>query len=361
MKSKNLIIMIIFVLVLFCGQLAAEEIVGESIFPCIETPHPYPVVSSNGNYHPVWSEVIQMPGATWLKIHFSQFHLNEEDYVELLDTEGRLVERIRGKDVVDNKDSIFKVKKNDKKGVDFWGPAVDGESLTIQLYRRINKETGWGFTIDEIGVGCKPIFDKGLGPVYNKVGEVLEKGRQPFVPDNVNNLKNITHSRSMSIKVFSTTSGIMLYRKGLTWFTGDGFLTEGSYNEFVLEEPCIDGPEIVDTLEVRFYLDYMVNGSISTVHYNYYCENFFKDYFSDDFGILTLKYYLGELIINADGTSSQYFTNMDTNTNMNLSSTFAHDCSYGCNGILMTIHSGPLPECNTFQCNPGDPIQCCCH
>jgi len=86
---------VVVVLIFLSGQLNAEEVVGKSIFPNIETPQTYPEAVKGTTL--VWSTTIQEPGASWIKIHFSKFRLNQDDYVELVDMNGSLIERIKGK------------------------------------------------------------------------------------------------------------------------------------------------------------------------------------------------------------------------------------------------------------------------
>jgi hypothetical protein len=279
MKIKNLIFMIIMVLSFFCGQLNAEEVVGESIFPCIEPLHPYPQVE--GNKTRVWSSIIREPGAAWIKIHFSGLRLTKGDYVNLIDMEGRIIERIGIRDVRKKQGSKFKLQKNNDNTVSFWTSAVDGEEVKVQLNRTSNKQDGSWFIIDEVGVGSKPIFDVGLGPIYNTADESQRSLFSLFE-------KKESDSVLRHLATYRQPSGRMLYRKGITWYTCKGSLVAGSGNQFLPHEPCIDSQDNLDTLEVRFYVSGVYDESNFPVYLSYYGDKFISDYFAPAYGLLSL-------------------------------------------------------------------------
>jgi hypothetical protein len=359
MKSKNLIIMIIVVLSFFCGQLNAEEVVGESIYFDIETPHPYSKVSGdNIDNIPVWTETIHMPGAAWLKIHFSEFSLDSDDYVDLVDMNGRLIERIRGRDVSNSRLSRFKVRKNSIKTVNFWAPAVEGDRLLIELYQKCNKGSGWGFVINEIGIGSKPIFDIGLGPVYDSGEGCRDNSYQYPCPDRF--WENSPKAGQNVIRVFSSISGFMLFRKSSTWFSSRGFLENDNSNQFVPEEFCIDAPEIADTLEVRFYSCYDVHGIKTIMYSSYFCDEMTEvtyDFITNTYDILSLKHFSRTIYIPNNGIPTQFYRD-DHLSHTSDDRTCVFNC-YGTN-YPITVTSG----CEVFQCYGADSSQnyvtCCC-
>lgn len=249
--------MIIVVLAFFCGQLTAEEVVGVSIFPSIELPNPYLMDETYNKT--VWSTTIRQSGASWIKIHFSKFRLNRHDYLDMIDMKGKVIERIRMVDVAKKHHSKFNVKNNKDRTFSFWGPAIDGNRVKVVLHRKSNKKTGWGFTIDEVGVGIESIFDNG---VPNRE-RIIDSVNKPF--------------------------GRMLYRKGATWYTCNGILSDDRVNHFLPSTHCINSRDVVDTLEVRFYINYPVENKSYTVYYTYYGDDYIDDYSTYDCGLLTLK------------------------------------------------------------------------
>jgi len=241
MESKNLIVTIIVLLVFFCGQfLGAEKECGYSIYLNIDTPHPCPK-AHKGTL--VWSKTICQNEARWLKVHFSKFLLNDDDYVALIDKSGLVIMQIKGSDVSDEKKPKFKVKKNGTKKVSFWGPAVAGDSLKIELHRTSNKHNSWGFTIDEVGVGFEAFPEENLASIMCICG--------------TNNLQHIVCYSGYEPYDRGQAVGRMLYSKNGNWYKGNGFLLSCDNTSHFLTTYCqIYNQDIVDTLEVAFDYQY---------------------------------------------------------------------------------------------------------
>jgi hypothetical protein len=343
MERKILIVMIIVVFVFFCGQLTAEEVVGESIFPNIETPHPYPKAVEDNTL--VWSTTIQEPGAAWIKIHFSEFRLNPGDFVILTDMKGKVIELIRGRDVARKRRSKFKVKKNDNKTVSFWGPAIDGDRVVVGLYSTSNEDNGLGFTIDEVGRGCKPILDRGLGPIYD-TEEDVDIFLVPFC-DSDPKIVQVTY-REDTIDIFKNLLGKMIYRKGTTWFTCKGFLTAFGGIYIVPSEIAIHSQEVVDTFEVRFYWRHIDKD----LYFTFHGDTFIDDYLSSHYGMLTIKtdYQMSPSISNGEPPGK----------NPDLSKIYAEpacyayvDCGPGDNNATESVQNCPCTAFATVTCKDG--------
>jgi hypothetical protein len=293
MKRKNLIIMIIVMCVALSGRLSAEGIVGVSIFTNIETPHPYSKVEEETTL--VWSTIIREPGAKWIKIHFSDLQLNFKDYLILVDMKGQVMERISGKDISGKRPANFKVKKNENGRVSFWGPSIDGEEVKIELHCASGKESAWGFIIDEVGVGGKSIFDKDSWSVHDSkemTGICCSKKKIRIDKERID--KNENNHMCCGEKTGSTDNrieGIMLYKKGITWNTCKGSLSPQKGNHFFPIEPCIDSQDIVNTVEVRFLMDYTKYNNISNFgdYYTYYGDSFIDSDSNSGGGHLTLR------------------------------------------------------------------------
>jgi hypothetical protein len=141
-KRINLLAIYFTFLLFGADFLLAQEKCGYSVYLQIETQHPY--LQGTPKAPIVWSEIIAEPGATWLKIHFSLFQVNDEDYVDLIDRDGNLRERIRGIEVCNDKTSRFKIIESPDRTVSFWGPAIDGDLIRIELHSISTQAPGFG-------------------------------------------------------------------------------------------------------------------------------------------------------------------------------------------------------------------------
>jgi hypothetical protein len=271
--KKTLIAAIIVVCFVLSVPLTAEMWVGDSSYTKIDTPHPYPKASQGKM---VWSETYHQLGATWLKPHFSEFKLADDDYVELVDMYGNVMLTIKGSDA-SVKAGKFSVTEKINGRVDFWGPAIDGDELTIKLYRGSESRKGWGFSIDEFGVGAVPIE-----------GDIDEK--------ELSGLQSICGSDdkisiACAASYYQTSGrsvGRMNYKKGSSWYVCTGFLVSSCSSHFLTNEHCITSQTEVNTLNVRFYYRLSSCGGSGASYSTYYGSSFVKDNTSNDYCLLTL-------------------------------------------------------------------------
>lgn len=270
---KSLIAAIIVVFFVFSVPLTAEMWVGESTYTNIETPHPYPKASQGTM---VWSETIHQLGAAWLKPHFSDFKLADDDYVELVDMYGAVVLTIKGSDVA-VKEKKFKVKEKVTGRVDFWGPAVDGDELTIKLYRGPDTKKGWGFTIDELGVGFIPIEGEAQDDGLSRIESICGSDNKVSIACVASYYQ--TSGRSV---------GRMSFKKDSSWYVCTGFLVSSCSSHFLTNEHCISSQSVVDTLSVRFYYRLSSCGGSAASYSTYYGDDFVKDSTTNDYCLLTL-------------------------------------------------------------------------
>jgi Trypsin-like peptidase domain len=265
---KRLIILIIVTLVMVCSPMAAEEWIGDTDTMEVKTPHPYPR-GEKGDL--VWTHTIHKVGSAWLKPHFSDLRINDEDYIELLDMEGTVVLKITGSDLEDGTD-LFKTTKVGNK-VSFWGPAIDGNEVTINLYRGSEKKKGWGFKVDEVGVGTAPILDEGISKIESICGT---------------DDKTSIVCASTAYQTLGESVGRMLYQVRRKWYVCTGFLCSCNSSHFLTNEHCISSQTEVDTLQVRFYYRLNSCGGSSASYSTYYGDDFITDNSTYDFCLLTL-------------------------------------------------------------------------
>lgn len=263
-----MILLVIVSVVCFSSPVKAEKWIGDTIYPEVNTPHPYPRGEANTM---VWSHTIHQQGVSWVKPHFKDFRLNDEDYIELVDMTGLVVETIKGSDVEEGteKYSVTRVGKR----VSFWGPAIDGNEVTIRLYRGSDKKKGWGFTVDQVGIGAQPIID------------------DISLPDSIcgSDDKDPIACASSSKQTLGRSVGRMLYQKSGGWYVCTGFLVSCNSGHFLTNEHCITNQSGVDSLQVRFYYRTTTCGGSNASYSTYYGDDFVTDNSYYDFCLLTLS------------------------------------------------------------------------
>lgn len=268
---KNLIIsftMLIAALTLSIS-LPAEEWCGETTHIKVHTPHPYPQ-ATNGNL--AWTHTIRQNGVYWLKPHFSDFKINDEDFIELIDMYGQVIEKVKGSDI-DATGSRFIIERKDNERVDFWGPAIDGDEITIRLYRGSDSKKGYGFTVDQVGVGYKS-----LSPEISVIETIC----------GTNNLTSIA-CVSSSYQTLGQAVGQMTYQKSGSWYLCTGFLVSCNSSHFLTNEHCITNQTQVNTLQVRFNYRLSTCGGSAASYSTYYGNSFITDNTTYDFCLLTLS------------------------------------------------------------------------
>jgi serine protease len=274
--TRRLIVLLVAAMLVWCGALFAEEWIGSSAYTDIQTPHPYPRAEQGAM---VWSYTIHETGAAWIKPHFSDFKLNDGDYVELVDMYGMVIETVKGAEI--ENETRFNVKnvpvenkarvKNPKKS--FWGPAIDGDEVTVKLYRDSRSRKGYGFSIDEVGIGIEPISEE---PVIESI----------CGSDTLQNIK----CQSTAIQNLGLAVGRMLYQKSGSWYVCTGFLVSSCSSHFLTNEHCISSQTDVNTLQVRFRYRYTTcTGSTLDSYSTYYGSSFVTDNTYYDFCLLTLS------------------------------------------------------------------------
>lgn len=193
----------------------AKEQVGETAVTQVESPHPYP--SGASSLPVVWKYTLRHPGVTFLKIHFAHFTLGSGDIVQLRDANGRVVVSYTGE---------WNARAS------FWAPAVDGDTLTIELRADADGVVGDGVRIDRYGYGG---------------GFVISES----VCSGVDQKEDIACYAGTPLASASRAVGKMLFEEHGVLYACTGFLVS-EQNHFMTNEHCISSQDAVDSLEVFF-------------------------------------------------------------------------------------------------------------
>jgi hypothetical protein len=117
--------------------------VGDEVEAVFESPHPY--VGQGLAAVPVRQDVIRVPGASYVSVHFDKFDLAAGDRVVLSDPAGGTRHVYENLGYMD-------------KGGDFWGMSVSGDTLIVSLYAQGKGPGKYGYRIDRYAHGY-PLAD----------------------------------------------------------------------------------------------------------------------------------------------------------------------------------------------------------
>jgi len=229
----------------------AEELIGETIPISLRTAHPY---KTTRVAETVTSIKVSREGATFIIVHFSNFSLNEGDFVAIRDGEGVL------RQVITN---------DDPGKTDFWAFAVDGDTAFVDLVSGSTEVQAYGFDIDQYGYG---FFSLGIASICGDDDKVDIEC--------VNGTTQYERSRSV---------GRMYYQKGTNWYLCTGSLVSEE-NHFLSNEHCVNSQAIVDTLQVRFNYQHTTCGGSTVAAYDtYYGDAFLVSNYNYDCSLMTLS------------------------------------------------------------------------
>lgn len=270
--------LMLFVLGLFLLSMtsyAADVVCGTTMYTKVETPHPYNKATTDTL---VWSHTFNKSGAGWLNVHFSDLQLNNSDYIVMYDMYGFEVERITGKELVNPGTCRFKLLSKEAGKVEFWGPMVDGDELRVELHRGSNKGAGWGFKIDQVGVGYAPLemYDNELDRDIKSICGTDDKV----------NIKCATATQQTK----GLAVGRMYFQSAGSWYVCTGFLVSSCSSHFLTNEHCITDQTGVNSLQVRFKYRYTTcSGTTVDSYTTVYGSTYVKDSTTYDYCLLTLQ------------------------------------------------------------------------
>lgn len=129
---------------LLFGQRGDPIKVGEEIGLVYESEHPYSA-SGLSDGETVWKQEINVPGASYIAVHFSKLELKENDYLEISSVDG-------------SRSWKYNYSKNISEGSDngFWGIPIYGETAIIEIIS-FGNTGGFGYYIDKIAKGISQL------------------------------------------------------------------------------------------------------------------------------------------------------------------------------------------------------------
>lgn len=132
---------VVLAVALLGGVVAAEPApkqIGTLQPASIVTPSPYPVsFGENAREFEV-----RFDGATYIRVHFTNFDLAPGDSVEVFDPDGRRFQTYTGRGIHGTGD--------------FWAHTVPGDTAIVRMQATVGGDSG--FEIDSFGAGFEPIF-----------------------------------------------------------------------------------------------------------------------------------------------------------------------------------------------------------
>jgi lysyl endopeptidase len=187
-----------------------------------ESPHP----AIDG-----WTQTYTFPGANFLRLHFTGFHLQDGDRLVVSNPDGTQAWEY--------------TERGSNHNGDFWSFAIHGEQVTLSLLAPSGKS--YGFHLIEVGYGTMALEDS--LPVPETVFDT--DGREDIA----------CHMDEPVIAASQKPVAHLLFTDNKFQYLCTGELVRGVYaNTLITNEHCINSQEIVDSLEARFNYQYTTCG-----------------------------------------------------------------------------------------------------
>ncbi len=232
--------------------------VGDEISYESATPAEYP--RGDANRPVTWSETVVSPGAKFLRIHFSKFHLPDGDFLTVTGLNGK-------------ESWVYTGKGPDGTG-SFWSFAVEDEAAVVELRSSgvARRGTRWGVAMDRIVHGEVPFA---VEPTPTKVICGTD-GRQNAVCQAGINMNPVAR---------------MLYQSGGSSFVCTGWLAAGSNaNTFVTNNHCISTQTEASSLQAKFnYQTTTCGGGTTATTTDYAGGTLLKTNNKLDYTVMTLQ------------------------------------------------------------------------
>jgi hypothetical protein len=231
--------------------------VGKTVEARVESPHP---ISG------FWRQDVDVPGATFLKLHLADMHLGDGDLLLITDAYGQEVYSRTGPATQSG-----------------WLPSVDGDHLTVEIWP-LKGSTARGLTVDKVAQGIatpSPESICGVDDSLNAACYQSDAGKWAA-------------GDAVGRMLFQMSDGV--------WYFCTGSLVS-PYNHFLTNNHCIEDEHAASTLEVRWRYQAPNCGGgtptyatsqgahllLTNVGYDFSLLTFCNDSPSDTYGHLTLN------------------------------------------------------------------------
>ncbi len=191
-----------------------------------ETPHPYPL--GTDARPAVWTDRILSPGATFIRVQFTGFHLAAGDRVTVASPDGRQVWTYTG--------------RGPRGDGNFLAFAVDGDTAIVTVHG--GRRSGYGYRVSGVGHGTVRL---------NPTPEVVcgTDGREDVA----------CHINDAGFSTAQSPVSRLLYQSGAFLYVCTGWLVDGSNaNTLVTNNHCISTQTETNTLQATFNFQFTTCG-----------------------------------------------------------------------------------------------------
>lgn len=216
-------------LTVFAAPAAMAQIkVGDVRSHTAESPHPYP--AGTGGSVVVWRDVVQSPGATFLRLHFEDLELGAGDAVTVSSPDGLHSWTLTG--------------RGPNASGDVWSFAIDGDTAIVRIHG--GSAPSFGYRITEIV--------HGTGSPAGRSQPVSPLGRPQESMCGTNGLEPVAcHTNEAGIAQTQQPIARLLYQSGGEAFACTGALVRGAVDSLLLtNNHCLPSQAEVNTLQATF-------------------------------------------------------------------------------------------------------------
>jgi hypothetical protein len=216
------------------------------------SPRPYP--AGHPSMPVVWGDEVRSPGATFVRVHFSEFDLAPGDRLVISNLTGS--------------EQYEYTARGPKGRGEFWAHSIDGEVAVITLQAK--GRGGNGYTIDEVGEGFAP----------EATPEVVcgTDGRQDVA----------CFGAAVSTALLPVAR--LLFQDGAFLAYCTTWMVDGSNaNTAITNNHCLQNQADVDTAELTFnYQRKSCGGTVNTTQYKFDGAQFLKTNAALDYTLFTV-------------------------------------------------------------------------
>lgn len=206
----------------------AQTKIGEVRPHTAESPHPYP--AGAGGDTVVWREVVQSPGATFIRLHFEDLELGAGDALTVSSPDGV--------------QSWALTNRGPRGSGDVWSFVIDGDTAVVRIHGGSSPSFGYRITEVVHGTGSPIVPSQPVAPL----------GRPQESVCGTNGLEPIAcHMNEPGIAQTQRPIARLLYQSGGEAFACTGSLIRGAVDSLLLtNNHCLPSQAEVNTLQATF-------------------------------------------------------------------------------------------------------------